>query len=313
MYSGTIITILTHKQHMNKILSRYQAYLLTERCVSRNTYNAYMNDMRQLDLFLERAHNTLQTATHDILTSFLAMLKKQQLSASSMSRKISAIKNFFSWAHTTLQWPDHAQDLTFPKLEKKLPNFLTEREIQELLHASDTDISDNGIRNKVMMYLLYVTGLRITELVSLIVANIHFDTGILEVHGKGGKGRVIPLPLPMLNMIRGYLESMHKKFIEAHGNTEFLFPTLYAGAIKPITRQSFWNILKDLCKKTTIQKTISPHTLRHSLATHLLKNGAHLRSLQMLLGHESISTVQIYTHVEVSYLRTVYDKKHPRS
>ena len=164
-----------------------------------------------------------------------------------------------------------------------------------------------------MLYLLYVTGLRITELVSLIISNIHFDTGILEVHGKGGKGRVIPLPTPTLDMIRAYLESVHKKFIEAHGQTDYLFPTLYASAIKPITRQSFWQVLKDLCKKTTIQKAISPHTLRHSLATHLLKNGAHLRSLQMLLGHENISTVQIYTHVEVSYLRHVYDKKHPRS
>lgn len=298
---------------MDKILSRYQAYLLTERCVARNTFQAYMNDMRQLDLFLNQAQCTLQTATHDMLTSFLAMLKKQKISAHSMSRKISAIKNFFSWAHTTLQWPDHAQDLTFPKLEKKLPNFLTEHEIQELLQTTDNDTSDVGIRNKVMLYLLYVTGLRITELVSLTVANIHFDTGTLEVHGKGGKGRVIPLPAPMQNMVRSYLESVHKKFVEAHGQTDYLFPTVYASVIKPITRQSFWQVLKDLCKKTTIQKTISPHTLRHSLATHLLKNGAHLRSLQMLLGHENISTVQIYTHVEVSHLRHVYDKKHPRS
>jgi integrase/recombinase XerD len=298
---------------MDKILSNYQAYLLTERCVARNTSQAYMNDMRQLEQFLHQEQRILQTATHDMLISFLAMLKKQKISATSMSRKISAIKNFFSWAHTTLQWPDYAQDLTFPKLEKKLPNFLTEHEIQELLQAADGDTSDIGMRNKVMLYLLYVTGLRITELVSLIVSNIHFDTGILEVHGKGGKGRVIPLPSPMLSMIRSYLESEHKKFIEAHGQTDYLFPTLYASAIKPITRQSFWQVLKDLCKKTTIQKAISPHTLRHSLATHLLKNGAHLRSLQMLLGHENISTVQIYTHVEVSYLRHVYDKKHPRS
>ena len=111
---------------MDKILSHYQAYLLTERCVARNTSQAYMNDMRQLEQFLHQEQRILQTATHDMLISFLAMLKKQKISATSMSRKISAIKNFFSWAHTTLQWPDHAQDLTFPKLEKKLPNFLTD-------------------------------------------------------------------------------------------------------------------------------------------------------------------------------------------
>lgn len=298
---------------MDTILSRYQAYLLTERCVSRNTFHAYMNDMRQLELFLHQQECTLQTATLEQLKLFLAMLKKQNISAQSMSRKISSLKNFFSWTHTTLQWPNYAQDLIFPKLEKKLPNFLTENEVQELLHVAETETSESGIRNKVMVYLLYTSGLRITELVSLTVTMVRFDTGTLEIHGKGGKGRVIPLPASIMSMIREYLESVHKKFVAHHGQTDYLFPTLYANTIKPITRQAFWQILKDLCKKTTIQKPISPHTLRHSLATHLLKNGAHLRSLQMLLGHENISTVQIYTHVEVSYLRHVYDKKHPRS
>jgi integrase/recombinase XerD len=109
------------------------------------------------------------------------------------------------------------------------------------------------------------------------------------------------------------LSILNKKFTEAHGKTDILFPSIYAGKIKPISRQAFWAILKELCKKTTIKRVVSPHVLRHSLATHLLQKGAHLRSLQLLLGHQNLSTVEIYTHVDLSYLRTVYDKKHPRS
>ena len=117
----------------------------------------------------------------------------------------------------------------------------------------------------------------------------------------------------MIELLQEYLATIHKSFVTQHQETDYLFPTLYAGKIKPLSRQACWMILKELCKKTSINRPISPHVLRHSLATHLLKNGAHLRSLQLLLGHENLSTVEIYTHIELSHLRTVYDKKHPRS
>ena len=201
--------------------------------------------------------------------------------------------------------PDLGQQLTFPKIEKRLPNYLSEQEIEILLQMADRDTSTLGKRNKVMLYLLYVTGLRITELTTLKTSAIQWDTGFLHVEGKGGKQRMIPLPQPMrsLELLKEYADKQR----------DYLFPIRYAGTIRPITRQAFWGILKQLWKKTGIAKSISPHQLRHSLATHLLKRGADLRSLQLLLGHENLSTVQIYTHVETSHLRTIYNKKHPRS
>ncbi len=298
---------------MESILNKFEAYLLTERRIAINTFHAYMNDIRQFVVFLNNQNSALSDTTFDHLKSFLAQLKKERLSAQSMSRKISSLKSFFAWAHDTFDWKNYTVDLTFPKLGKKLPNYLSESEIQELFMVADKDTSQMAQRNKVMLYLLYVSGLRITELTTLTCSSIHFDTGHLEVMGKGGKGRIIPLPQSVMSMLRNYLETNHKNFMKVHGKTDCLFPTLYSGILKPISRQAFWAILKELCKKTTINRTISPHTLRHSLATHLLKNGANLRSLQLLLGHENISTVQIYTHVEVSYLRKIYDKKHPRS
>ena len=133
------------------------------------------------------------------------------------------------------------------------------------------------------------------------------------MQGKGGKERLIPLPESMVVMLQEYRQGVHKKFIEQYGPTNYLFPVCYAGTIKPISRQSCWVILKDMCAKTSIAKEIWPHQLRHSLATHLLKNGADLRSLQLLLGHENIATVEIYTHLDTRHLRKIYDKKHPRS
>ncbi len=298
---------------MESILNKFEAYLLTERRIALNTFHAYMNDIRQFATFIHNQNSSLSDTTLDHLKLFLSQLKKEHLSAQSMSRKISSLKSFFAWAHATLQWNNYTVDLTFPKLGKKLPNYLSEAEIKELFLIADKDTSEMAQRNKVMLYLLYVSGLRITELTSLSVSSIHFDSGHLEVMGKGGKGRIVPLPQSMMTMLNGYLATTHKNFINTHQKTDYLFPTLYSGVIKPISRQAFWAILKELCKKTTIKRSISPHTLRHSLATHLLKNGANLRSLQLLLGHENIATVQIYTHVEVSYLRKVYDKKHPRS
>lgn len=235
------------------------------------------------------------------------------MSARSMSRKISSLKSFFKYLSEHANYKDIAESVTFPKLEKQLPNYLPENEVEKLLHVADRDITHNGIRNKVMLYLLYVTGMRISELVSVTIGEVRFDTGFISVSGKGGRGRMVPLPQPMIKLLRLYLESIHKDFTQKKKKTNYLFPTYYAGKVKPITRQAFWIILKKIWARTGIKRTISPHKLRHSFATHMLKHGANLRSLQLLLGHENLSTVQIYTHLETSYLRQVYDKKHPRS
>ena len=299
---------------MHEIQHKFEAYLLTERRVSQNTFAAYKKDIEQYVNFIQDHKITLKKATLVDLKKFLSHLKKLKLSARSMARKISTLKIFYSWAHQYHKWTNHADELIFPKLEKRLPSYLSEQEIEQLLEAAEQDTSAIGTRNKMMLYLLYVSGMRISELVHLKITDIHFDTGFIAVHGKGGKDRMIPIPMPMLELLKKYIEQGHKSFLKkTKKQTDYLFPIIYGKKIKPISRQSFWGILKKLWAKTGNKRPISPHKLRHSLATHLLKRGADLRSLQMILGHENLSTVQIYTHVDTGYLRKIYDKKHPRS
>lgn len=298
------------------VVHQFIAYLLTEKRVSHNTFAAYRRDIQQFVFFVRQQSLDLEQLTLKDMKNFLKYLKDLSLSSRSMSRKISSLKTFYGYLERYHRWPNLAAELTFPKLEKRLPSYLTEQEIEHLLKIAGADNSDLAIRNKVMLYLLYVSGMRISELINLHLSDIHFDTGFIGVTGKGGKGRMIPVPEPMLAMLKKYLDTVYHNFVYKKTKkraTDFLFPVSYGGKIKAITRQAFWGILKVLWKKTGNPKSISPHKLRHSLATHMLKNGADLRSLQLLLGHENLSTVQIYTHLETSYLRSVYDKKHPRS
>ncbi len=297
---------------MKLYADQFFTYLLTEKRVASNTFSAYKTDILQLVDFMT-AH---EMNKHDLsikeLKQFLQHLKKDQLSASTMARKISSLKLFFSYMHEKGLLPDFGTQLIFPKLEKKLPHYLSEDEVEQLLKAAEADTSAQAQRNKVMLYLLYVTGLRITELTTLTFSAVQWDTGFLHIAGKGGKQRMIPLPLPMKELLQTYVKKIQEQMTKEN-KSDYLFPVRYARTIRPITRQAFWNILKQIWKKTGNAKSISPHQLRHSLATHLLKRGADLRSLQLLLGHENLSTVQIYTHVETSHLRTIYNKKHPRS
>ncbi len=301
---------------MNEALTKFEAYLLAEKRVAPNTFAAYTSDLAQTITFLTQRNSSLEHATKQDFKAFLEQLTKNKLSARSRARKLSTLKAFYAWAHDVLGWQNSTIDLAFPKLEKKLPNYLTEKEIEQLLTTAHKDESLLGIRNKVMLYLLYVSGMRVSELINVKLSTLHFDTGFMHITGKGGKERMIPLPQPMLELLRSYIQETHKQLLpKGYDKTavEFLFPVAYSGKIKPISRQSFWLILKTLCTKAQIDRRVSPHTLRHSLATHLLKKGANLRSLQMLLGHETIATVQIYTHVETEHLRKIYDKKHPRA
>ena len=290
---------------LSELQTKFEAYLLTEKRVSVNTFTAYKRDIAQFICFLGKENIIIEQIKKNDLKKFLAYLYDLKLSARSVARKISSLKIFFTYLHQQFGWKNIGQELYTPKIEQKLPQYLTENEIKLLLTAAEQDQTAIGIRNKVMLYLLYVSGMRISELIMLTTADMHFDTGFISVCGKGGKQRMIPIPQLVLVMIKNYLGT--------HPITDYLFPVKYGKKIKPISRQAFWVVLKKLCKRSGIDKSIFPHQLRHSLATHLLKKGADLRSLQLLLGHENISTVQIYTHIETSHLREIYDKKHPRS
>ena len=290
------------------LIQSFRTYLITEKHASGNTVQAYMTDLHQLAQFLQTQKKSIETAIVQDLKKFLEVQQEQGIGPRSMARKISTLKAFYAYLQDRRNVPNVAAGLVFPKLEKRLPVYLTEQEIEKLLAMADADHSSHSLRNRALLYLLYTTGMRISELVNAKVSDIKFDAHIITVHGKGGRDRHIPLPTPIMNLINKYV-----KQLPASDEVDYLFGTRYRGKIKAISRQACWIILKKLWKKTGSTKSISPHQLRHSLATHLLKKGADLRSLQMLLGHENISTVQIYTHVDTSHLREIYDKKHPRS
>jgi integrase/recombinase XerD len=296
----------------------FQSYLLTEKRVSQNTFLAYKRDVFQFLLYLEKKKLTFIQCKKNNLIMFLKKLKNRDLKTKTLSRKISSIKLFFYFLNDRFGVVNIAKSILFPKIEQTLPSYLTESEILKLLASANNDNSDKGIRNKVMLYLLYASGIRVSELVTLTFEQIQFDTGFITISGKGNKDRMIPLPKNILDLLRYYLDHVYAKFVPKgidilSMRKRFLFITSYNNNIKPISRQSFWLILKKLLKKSLIFKEISPHSLRHSIATHLLQKGADLRSLQLLLGHESVSTVQIYTHLGNKKIKQVYDEKHPRA
>ncbi|MBD3273600.1 tyrosine recombinase [Candidatus Dependentiae bacterium] len=297
----------------------FSTFLLTEKRASENTFLAYKRDIEQFLEFLKNKKLTIKTCNKNNLKNFLKKLKDSGISSKTLSRKISCLKAFFNFLNEKFKIPNKAGGLVFPKLEKKLPTYLTEKEIEKLLKVANKDRSDKGIRNRVMLSLLYASGMRVSELVSLKIDQIHFDTGFIGLVGKGNKERLVPLPESILKFLRFYLDNIYEKLIpkkikdKNSFGQNFLFFSFYKDRIKPISRQSFWVILKKFLVKAKINKKVSPHTLRHSLATHLLKSGANIRSLQLLLGHEQLTTVQIYTHLEKSHLREVYDDKHPRA
>ncbi len=295
--------------------SQFCVYLLTEKRVSQNTFEAYKRDIHQFIVFCEYKKLSLTTLVLKDLKDFLKYLYDLNISASSMVRKISSLRVFFAYLSERRDIKNIAAQLLFPKVEKKLPRYLTEQEVKSLFNSVAQDNSLHAKRNRAMVYLLYATGMRISELIKLTLSDLHFDSEFVGVQGKGGKQRHIPIPTSIVLIIKDYLES-EERLIEdkkSKKRTSYLFTIQYGKKVNHMSRQSFWVILKELWEKTGSKNSISPHKLRHSFATHMLKNGADLRSLQLLLGHENLSTVQIYTHVEKSYLRKVYDKKHSRS
>src|SRR5579872_3630045 len=272
------------------IITKFEAYLLTEKRVAHNTFAAYQRDLNQFITFLSSHNKSIEQAVQADITQFLVFLKKEGVGARSMARKLSALKLFFNYAHEHAGIANIAQEYAAPKIEHKLPSFIPESDLEQLFTVANEDASPTGKRNRMVLYMLYVTGMRISELTQLKLSSLHFDTGCIAIQGKGGKQRLIPLPADMLTDIRDYIDTVHREFMSASRKTDYLFPTYYGGKVKPITRQACWMIIKALWKKTGIQKSISPHTLRHSLATHMLSNGADLRSLQLLLGHENLVT-----------------------
>jgi integrase/recombinase XerD len=299
---------------LNYYLVKFESYLLTKKGLADNTLRSYLADLSHFQDFLELKYSLeLQASETKHLKSYLKHLKSLDLLPRTVSRKISSLKVFYKFLETE-GFNNIATTLVFPSLDKKLPNYLSHEEVEAILEFAKNNKSENGSQFHTALLLLYSTGLRVSELVGLKVADIQFDTGLITVLGKGGKGRLVPVPLKVLNELKNYLDNDYENILKVKPSGKMpIFGVIRKNKIQNQTRQWMWLVLKKTVESAGISKKISPHVLRHSLATHLLKNGADLRTLQMLLGHENVKTVEIYTHLDTGHLRKLYNKKHPRA
>ena len=283
-------------------------FLAVEKGLSANTVFSYSRDVRKLFLFFQKEKVFWLKAGEEDLVRFIHNQSRAGLSPRSMARVVSSLKSFYRFLIVDgIIKKNPAVNLSSPKTWLALPKFLTVKEVESLLSQPDTE-EIRGIRDKAMLELLYATGLRASELISLRTRNVNLEDGFLLCLGKGGKERLVPIGESAAAAIRRYLEGARPKLLKQPG--EFLFVTQRG---KPFTRQGFWKLLKGYARKAGLDTKISPHVLRHSFATHLLERGADLRSVQLMLGHSQITTTQVYTHVSRKRLRQVYDKFHPRA
>jgi integrase/recombinase XerD len=299
--------------NLEELIVHFCTYLLVKKGLAGHTIQSYKNDLEQFSSYFQTHGFTLDTVSIEAIRGFFAYIRHHGVGGRSAARKLSALKMFFSYAAQHYGIQDYAKDITIPLYEKKLPRYLSEHEIETLLRATHRKSSFKGLRNRVIVYLLYATGMRISELAHLKCTDVDCTAGTVQVQGKGSKQRLIPLSSAIIPMIKEYIHALWTRTTKDNQRSLYLFGVKYKGTYRPITRNALWYIIKNIWASTGSTKPLSPHMLRHSMATHMLGRGAHTRALQELLGHESLVTVQVYTHIEVGHMRALYDKKHPRS
>lgn len=291
-------------------IKSYQSYLKIERGLSKNTIDNYTFDIERLCLYLDNNQIVISPLkiSEETLQQFIYFVSKE-VNARSQARIISGLKSFFSY----LIFEDYRNDnplelIETPRFGRKLPDTLSIDEIDNLINAIDLTTNE-GERNRAILETLYGCGLRVSELVNLKISDLFFEEGFLKVTGKGNKQRFVPIG----NLTQKYIE-IYKSAIRSHLSIQKGFEdTLFLNRRgKQLTRAMIFTIIKDLAVATNLNKTISPHTLRHSFATHLLENGADLRSIQLMLGHESITTTEIYVHLDRKHLTQIMNTFHPR-
>jgi len=291
---------------MNPLVKEYSDYLRIEKRQSPNTIEAYCRDLSRFARFFSDK-DLFDLTTNDI-RGFLLSLRDEELSTSSIARSLSSIKSFYRYLFQDKQLKNNpAEILETPGRLRKLPNVLSISDVEKLLNCPDTG-TVIGLRDQAMLEVLYATGMRVSELVSVKGNNLDMLAGCLRTMGKGSKERIVPIGMVARKVLEDYLLNSRPVLAKGH-KVEELFLTRRA---KPMTRQGFWKILKNYVKQCNIKTDVSPHTLRHAFATHLLDRGADLRSVQQMLGHSDISTTQIYTHVLDKRMLEVYDRFHPR-
>jgi len=291
------------------LIERFTDALWMERGLSQNTLSAYRSDMNKLGIWLERERKRqLLTVQRADLLSYLAQLVSASYKPRSSARLLSCMRQFYQYAlREGLVETDPTLLIEAPKLQRTLPRSLTEGEVERLINAPDID-SPEGLRDRAMLELLYATGLRVTELIGLRPDQVSLNQGVVRVVGKGGKERLVPLGEDALDWLQRFIDE-GRHLLLGEQMCEAIFPTRRGSGM---TRQAFWYRIKKYADQSGIEKQLSPHTLRHAFATHLLNHGADLRVVQMLLGHSDLSTTQIYTHVARERLKNLHAKHHPR-
>jgi integrase/recombinase XerD len=292
----------------DKILELFLDAAWAERGLSGNTLDSYRYDLQQVARFLEKRGQEPLTANREDLLAFLATQVQSGRSPRSLSRYLSGIRQFYQWALREGRiHKDPSALIESPKLGRGLPKALSEQQVENLLEAPDTG-TPLGLRDRTMLELMYATGLRVSELVGLEVANVNLNQGIVRIMGKGSKERLVPLGEEAIDWLQRYMTGARPDLLKG-ADCKHVFVTARKSGM---TRQAFWHSVRKHAVQAGIDQSVSPHMLRHSFATHLLNHGADLRVVQLLLGHSDLSTTQIYTHIAREGLKQMHRKHHPR-
>lgn len=291
------------------VIEAFADVIWMERGLSQNTLAAYQSDLRAFSVWLDRERGrTLVGAERIDLLDYLALLSKEGRKPRSAARLLSCLRQFYQYLlRRGTIGEDPSARVEAPKLGRPLPKSLSEAEVEALLAAPDTEDS-RGHRDRTMLEVLYASGLRVTELVTLTPSQVSLTQGVVRITGKGGKERLVPLGEEACAWLRDYMRGPRAALLGVR-SSDYLFPTSRSDCM---TRQTFWLLIKRYAVQAGVVKTLSPHTLRHAFATHLLNHGADLRVVQMLLGHSDLSTTQIYTHVARERLKQLHAHHHPR-
>ena len=296
----------------NETIDSFRTYLVLEKSLSPISVEDYLNDIRKLAAYCEKLTPPLdpKEASYNVLNEFLMVLKDTGVTPRTQARSISSIKSFFKYLlYDGTIGLNPATSLDSPKIGRSLPSILSVEEIEAMIDSIDMN-KQEGQRNKAILETLYSCGLRVSELVNLKLSQINFRTGYIKIEGKGNKERIVPLGARAKDEIRCYLKKDRDKMKKARGHEDILFLNKMG---KALSRVMIFNIIKETARRAGLSKVVSPHTFRHSFASHLVNGGADIRTVQDMLGHESILTTEIYTHLDNNFTRDTVTNFHPRA